>query len=217
MHMAAGTSLASMIFTMLAALYSNQQRGLVLWKVAAKLTPGIMLGSILGAFLAGLLSSRALEVCFGIFLLIVVARMLFFSSQPSQHGLPGPLGFGIASVIIGIQSGLLGVGGAFITIPFLTYCNVSIRQAAGTSVALALPITLIGTLIYSVMGSHTMGLPAWTTGYVYWPAAIVVACFGMLFVKLGSFLSGRLPTHIIEKIFALLLLVMAVRLLLSAY
>jgi uncharacterized membrane protein YfcA len=91
------------------------------------------------------------------------------------------------------------------------------RQAAGTSVALGLPVTLIGTLIYSVMGSHAAGLPAWSTGYVYWPAAIVVACFGMMFVKLGSYLSGRLPTHIVEKIFVLLLFIMAVRLLVSAY
>ncbi len=213
MHAASATSLSAMIFTSSVSAYSHYKREAVLWPVVKKLLPGIVTGTILGMLLASLLSTAVLKIIFGIFLLFIAFRMFVsFKPKPSRE-LPGPLGsFGVAS-LIGGKSGLLGVGGGALMVPFFTYCNISIREAAGTSAACGFPIALVGTLSAIATGWHHDPGDFYTFGYVYWPATLAVALFSMVFVFLGAKLSKIMPVTIIRKIFACVLVLAALDLL----
>ncbi len=213
MHMAAGTSLAAMIFTASASVYSHHKRGAVLWPLFYKMLPGILVGVIAGAILADILSSHILEIIFGIFLIIIAVRMFLLAKPKPTRGLPGPIWLSVISFVVGFKSGLMGIGGGALIVPILTYCNVPMRQASGTSAICGLPIAIVGTIAFLFTGLDAHNLPQWSTGYIYWPAALAVAIFSVIFVYVGGKLALRLPVNTLKRIFAVILAVMAIKLL----
>jgi uncharacterized protein len=214
MHLAAGTSLAVMIFTAARSLLAHLKRGAVIWPIYKKLLPGVILGAVGGALLAYRLHSRILMIVFAVFVLLMALRMFFIKSLSfDQHRLPGPLGMTFAGLTIGGKSGLLGLGGGAITIPFLTYCEVSMRQAVAVSVAISLTIGVIGTLMFIITGSFSALAPSKTFGYIYWPAVLVVMMGSLLFSPIGVRLSHSLPTAILKQFFAIFLFVVGIRML----
>ena len=66
--------------------------------------------------------------------------------------MPGLLGQSAVGGGIGLLSGLVGAGGAFMSVPFMTWCNVPMRQAVATSAALGFPIALASTVGYLISG-----------------------------------------------------------------
>ncbi|CAN5316716.1 sulfite exporter TauE/SafE family protein [soil metagenome] len=212
MHMAAGTSLAAVCITSLFSTYSHNRRHNILWHLVGKLTPGIILGTIIGGLLASTLSSQILVYLFASFLLIIALYMLIYSEANSHWQLPTNLILFFITLAIGIISGLLGVGGGVIIAPLLIVFNIPTRIAAGTSAACGISITLVGTLVYLVIGFvHTGCISLLHCGYIYWPAAVTISVASILFIPLGAFLSNYLPVVAIKKIFILLLIVTAIK------
>src|SRR5512133_3913129 len=76
LHLALGTSLASILFTSIASLRAHHLKGAVDWKVFRGVTPGILLGTLLGSWLAAQLSTRFLRGFFVGFLYYVALQML---------------------------------------------------------------------------------------------------------------------------------------------
>jgi len=212
MHTASATSLAAMVFTASMSTYSHNKREAVLWSIFRRLLPGIIIGTVLGMFLASTLSTEVLKIIFAIFLLLIAIRMFLNYKPKVARGLPGSLSkFGIA-MAIGGKSGLLGVGGGALMVPFLIHCNIPIRKAAGTSAACGLPIAIAGTLSAIITGWHVDPGELYTFGYVFWPAALIIAIFSMSFVFLGAKLSHVLPVNTIRRVFAVVLLLAAINL-----
>jgi len=139
---------------------------------------------------------------------------LEFSASPHRH-LPGPLGTGIAGVVIGTISSIIGIGGGTLTVPFLSWCNVEMRRAVATSAACGLPIALAGAIAYMVTGWNHDALPAASSGYLHWPAFLGIAVTSMLFAPLGARLAHSLPVRTLKRFFALLLLGLGLRMLLA--
>ena len=213
MHIAAGTSLSVMIFTTFSSWYGHTKRGVKVWYIYRKLAVGIIVGTFFGAILGHFLHSDILEILFAIFIFIVALRMLFVLKTKASRTLPGRLGmFGMA-LIIGGKSGLLGLGGGIITIPFLTYCNVPVRNTIAVSVACSFTIALIGTISYILTGQHMPNLPAWTLGYIYLPAFLGIVLTGPLCAQLGAYFSHKIPKQILTRILGGVLLVIAIRML----
>jgi uncharacterized protein len=124
--------------------------------------------------------------------------------RPSRT-LPGPLAtFGVGSVIGGL-SALVGAGGAFVSVPFMTWCNVKIHDAVGTSAALGFPIALAGTIDYIWAGRALPDMPAGSVGYLYLPGLVVISLASVLMAPLGARTAHRLPMAPMRKLFALLL------------
>lgn len=212
MHMAAGTSLAAVSVTTLFSTYSHNRRHNVLWPLFLKLTPGIILGTIVGGILAYGISTQTLVYIFASFLLLIALYMLIYPEPNSQWQLPSNLVLFFITLAIGITSGLLGLGGGIVIAPLLIVFNIPARAAAGTSAACGIPITIIGSMVYLTMGYFDSGcLSPLQCGYIYWPAAIAVAIAGIAFIPLGAFLSQHLPIIAIKKIFILLLIITAIR------
>jgi uncharacterized membrane protein YfcA len=213
MHLAVGTSLATIIFTSLSSIAAHHKRGAVEWSTFWALTPGIVIGALLGAVIARAIPTLSLRTLFGLFELCVAVQMAL-SLKPAPHrGLPGKLGMGSAGAVIGSLSALVGVGGGTLTVPFLLWCNVTIQRAIATSAACGLPIAVAGATGFVISGWGHSQLPAWSSGYLYWPALLGVVAASVLFAPLGARLAHSLPTAVLKRLFALLLLGLALRML----
>lgn len=211
-HLAVGTSLATIIGTGAASARAHHRRGAVRWDLFRHLAPGIVLGAWLGAALAGLLPELWLKRIFAVFLVYVGMRMLLVRGVPAARALPGRLGLGLTGGAIGALSALVGIGGGTMTVPFLTRSGLDLRRAVATSAACGLPIAVAGAIGFVVIGWGREGLPVGATGFVYWPAVLVVLLASIPAAPLGARLAHGLPLAMLRRLFALLLLAVALRL-----
>ena len=101
------------------------------------------------------------------------------------------------------------------SVPFLTWCNVHIRQAVATSAAIGLPIALAGAAGFMITGWGSEGRPPWSVGYVNLPAFTGIVIASTLFAPLGARLAHTIPPRLLRRIFAVLLFVLGTRILLS--
>jgi uncharacterized membrane protein YfcA len=194
---------------------AHHRRGAVRWDIFRQLTPGIVVGAFAGAVIADALPTVALRIFFGCFELAVAAH-LWFNRAPAPHrALPGAAGMSAAGGVIGAVSSIIGIGGGTLTVPFLTWCNVHLRQAVATSSACGLPIAVAGAIAFVVTGWGTPQLPPGAAGYVYGPAFAGIALASVLTAPLGARLAHRLPVASLRKYFALFLAALGVRMLIG--
>ena len=215
MHLAIGTSLATIVVTSISSVRAHHRRGAVLWPIFWRLTPGIVVGAWLGAAIADALPSAVLSKVFAVFVLTVAAQMGFGAKPAPHRELPGTTGMLTAGGVIGAVSAIVGIGGGSLTVPFLTWCNTAIRQAVATSSACGLPIALAGALGFVVTGLNATGRPDWSLGYVYGPALVGITLTSMLSAPLGAKLAHTLPTEMLKKVFAAFLTLVGVKMLLG--
>jgi uncharacterized protein len=204
-RMAIATSLATIAFTALSSMRAHARRGAVLWHVVWGLAPGIVAGSLIGPQLVAGMSSAALSAAFAVFASSSAVQMLLSRKPKVVRELPGRAGLFGAGATIGVVSSMVGAGGAFLSVPFMTWCNVRIHNAVATSAALGFPIALAGTVGYIAAGARQEGLPAYTLGYIYLPALAGIVVASMLVAPLGATLAHRWPVLKLRRAFALLL------------
>ena len=215
MHIALGTSLASIIFTSISSCFAHHRRGAVHWDIVLRITPGIIVGTLLGAYIASLMSTNLLKGFFGIFLYYVAIQLLLDKQPKPTRELPGHAGmFGVGN-IVGIVSSLMGIGGGSLTVPFMVWCNITVHHAIGTSAAIGFPIAVAGTVGYILTGLNVSGLASYSIGYVYLPTLLGVVSASMLTAPLGVRLAHWLPVAKLKRIFAVLLLLVGTKMLIS--
>ena len=216
MHVSIGTSLATIVVTSLSSIRAHQQRGAIDWSVFRQITPGIILGALLGSVVADAIPGAELRIAFAIFMYLVATQMMIAGTPAPHRKLPHTPGMLGAGVVIGTISALMGVGGGSMSVPFMTWCNVHIRQAVATSAAIGLPIALAGTVGFIFTGWGREALPAWSLGYVNLPAFTGIVIASILFAPLGARLAHTIPPKLLKRIFAVLLYVLATRILLTS-
>ncbi len=215
MHLAVGTSLATIVFTSIASIRAHHKRGAVLWRLFIQLTPGIVVGALLGAAVAGLLPGAELRMVFGIYAITVALQMGLDLKPSPNRQLPGFLGMGLVGTLIGTVSAVVGIGGGSMTVPFLAWCNVEVRKAVATSAACGLPIAVAGAAGFVVSGWQVADLPEYSSGYLYWPALVGITAASTLFAGFGAKLAHSLPARTLKRVFAVFLLGIGLHLLLS--
>jgi len=215
MHLAVGTSLATIVFTSISSVRAHHRRGAVQWVAVWQLLPGIVFGVFLGALLAEQLPTPALRTVFGIFELLVAAQMAFSLLPEAHRALPGRVGMGAAGTVIGGVSAIVGIGGGTLTVPFLLWCGVAMRQAVATSAACGLPIAVAGAVAFVWTGSGNTALPPQAVGYVYLPALLGVAVSSILFAPAGAWLAHSLPITVLKRFFAVFLALLGGKMLLG--
>ena len=140
-------------------------------------------------------------------------QMLLDLKPKAVRTLPGRVAtFGMGS-LIGVVSALVGAGGAFISVPFMAWCNVKIHDAVGTSAALGFPIAVAGTVGYVWAGRDLPALPG-ALGYLYLPGLVIISVASMAMAPLGARTAHRMDARPLRKSFALVLYVLAAYLLL---
>lgn len=214
-HLALGSSMASIILTSIASLRAHHAKGAVIWSVVKKMSPGVVLGAFLGTFLAAYLSTQYLAIFFAVFMGYVAVQM-FVNKQPTPcRRLPGILGMSAASTGIGIVSALVAIGGGSLTVPFLAWSNINIKTAIGTSAAIGFPIAVAGALGYLINGWSLTIDEQYTVGFVYVPAVAAISVLSYFTAPLGARLAHRLPVALLKKIFSILLVALSVKMLIS--
>ncbi|MFP5393595.1 MAG: sulfite exporter TauE/SafE family protein [Gammaproteobacteria bacterium] len=208
-HMAIATSLGTILFTSLSSVRAHHAHGAVLWRVVRLLAPGILVGSWIGPWIAKQMNTSVLALVFAVFVAFSATQMLLNKRPSAARDLPAGPGMALAGGVIGVVAGLVGAGGGFISVPFMTWCNVKIHNAVATSAALGFPIALAGTLSNVYYGWGEAGLPAWSLGYIYLPALAVIALASVTMAPVGARVAHRMPVQKLKRIFAFVLYALA--------
>ncbi|WP_422132656.1 sulfite exporter TauE/SafE family protein [Endozoicomonas sp. ALD040] len=214
-HLAVGTSLATIVVTSVSSIRTHNAKGAVQWPVFSVLALGILLGSWLGVYTAIQMSGSMLQKLIGAFALAVAAKMWFGFKLSESSKVPARPILVAAGGVIGWASSMFGIGGGSLSVPFLRKCNLSMTDAVGTSAACGLPIALVGTAANMFLGWENELLPTMSTGYVYWPAFLGIVLTSMLFARFGAQLAHKLPSEKLQKLFALLLVIVGFKFLFS--
>lgn len=226
MHLALGTSLATIIVTSISSLMAHNKKGAVMWPVFKNLAPGLALGCFLGAGIAGQISGLYLQLIVGVFLLWVAYKMFFAGKKPvTSHAnnssgandvssanyanpvLPSKPKQLAAGGVIGIASAIFGIGGGSLTVPYLTRYNVVMQKAVGTSAACGLPIAIAGALGFMFFGMQQQVDVPNTIGFVHIYAFLGISIMSFFTAKLGAKVAHILSPELLKKCFAILLTV----------
>lgn len=212
---AVATSLCTIIFTSVSAAHAQIKRKAVDWTIFKLWAPTVVVGSFLSGFIAARLPAIVLEIGIALFLLVISLIMLSRWLPDPARTLPGKGGTTGLGLFSGVLSGLAGIGGGNVMVPLMVFFNVPMQRAVATSSALGFPLAVVGTLGYVISG-WGMNIMPWSMGYVYLPAAGLIAIFTVLLAPLGVTLSHRIPAPTLKRCFGGLLLLVAGRMLFNA-
>jgi uncharacterized membrane protein YfcA len=208
--MAIATSMATIVFTSLSSLRAHHRRGAIRWDLVKGLAPGIVLGAgIASVGVFAILKGSALALVFALFVGFSATQMFLDKKPAPTRSVPGPTGLVGAGSVIGFLSGLVGAGGGFVSVPFMTWCNVPIHNAVATSAALGFPIALANAMGYIAGGSGVAHLPPYSLGYIWLPALVVIASCSILTAPLGAAAAHKLPVKRLKRVFASVLYLLA--------
>ena len=204
--MAIATSMATILFTSLSSVRAHHRRGAVRWDLVKSLAPGIVLGGAIASMgVFAVLKGSWLALFFAAFVSFSATQMFLDKKPAPTRQVPGPGGLLGAGGVIGFLSGLVGAGGGFVSVPFMTWCNVAIHNAVATSAALGFPIALANVVGYVISGQGVQHLPAYSFGYIWLPALGVIAVCSVLTAPLGARAAHSLPVKQLKRAFASIL------------
>lgn len=218
-HVAVGTALATIILTSISSMSAHHKRGGVRWDIFKNMAKGLVLGSLVGAYVATLINGNALQAIIGVGACLMAVKMLFF---PNKEDLNKPLPKDYAQmgagVVIGGMSAIFGIGGGSLTVPYLSHNGVPMKQAVGTSSACGLPIAVAGALGFMWFGRTAVSEfdVSGTWGFVHIGAFVVISVASFIMAKVGAKLAHVLPAQTLKRAFGCLLLVVGVQLVYKA-
>jgi len=208
--MAIATSMATIMFTSISSVRAHHKRGAVRWDIVKRLAPGIVLGSLVAsAGVFAVLKGSWLALFFAAFVGFSATQMFLDKKPAPTRTLPRTGGLLGAGGVIGFLSGLVGAGGGFVSVPFMTWCNVAIHNAVATSAALGFPIAVANVAGYVLAGTQLQGLPSGSLGYIFLPALAVIASASVLTAPLGAKAAHALPVKQLKRAFACVLYLLA--------
>ncbi|AQS37602.1 putative permease [Shewanella psychrophila] len=212
-HVAIATSLAAIILTSLSSARAHHKQGNIPWPLLKSVLPGLILGSLSAGFISSLFSADLLQTSFAVFVICMAVQMIFpYGFSKADKPMPSTSILFAVSTVIAIIAALMGIGGGVLLIPFLSWCGLQMKSAIGFSSASGVFIALFGSASYVISGWNVSDLPEWTLGYVYLPALLGIVMTSVLIAPLGVKAASIWPTKVLKRIFALLLVVVGVKL-----
>jgi uncharacterized protein len=213
LHLALGTAMAGVVFTASSSVREHHRLGGVDWSIVRRLGPAMAVGTLLSSAASGWLPQRALALAFTVIVYGGATQIWLGRKPQAARGLPGPAGLWGVGLLIGAVSGLVSAGGTFLSMPFMLWCGVPLRTAIGTGAALGLPVAVLGTLGFIWSGWNADALPPWSLGFVYLPALAAVVLASITTAPIGARAAHRVPQTTLRRILALVLYVLATRML----
>ena len=215
MRVAIATSLGTIVFTSLSSAYSHHRRGAVQWRVVWRLGLGLALGAFCASYAVDVMPALALKFIFVVYALLVAYQLYTgFEAMPSRVLPSSGRMFGLGGLFGGV-SGLVGIGGGTLVVPFLVWCNLGIRQAVATSSACGFFIAVASVIGFVFFVQPEADLPEGSLGYLYLPALFVIGAVSVMCAPLGASWAHRVPADKLKQYFSFALLMMAGLLLVS--
>lgn len=224
-HICIGTSLATIIVTSISSLRTHNSRGAVIWNIWKRMAPGLIIGSLIGAGIASVIHGKPLQAIIGVGVFLAGIKMLFMKNKSLEENdlskLPSPNGQTALGGLIGFISAIFGIGGGTLTVPFLSNYGLKIQNAVGTSAACGLPIASAGVIGFLVFGqfvddSVKEALPNGIIGFVHIYAFIALSSTSFFTARIGAKIAHKLPAATLKKAFAVLMLIVGVKLVLNS-
>ena len=210
-HMAIATGMATILFTTTSAIWAHHKHGSIDWKLVAALSPGLVIGSLIGGSeIFEALNTSWLSLFFAIFIVYSSIQMILNKKPSAGRELPGSLGLFSFGAFAGSLASLVGAGGAFITVPFMLWCNVKPHTAMATSSGLGFPIAAAATIGYMYGSWNHPNLPSGSLGFVYVPAVACIVAISIFTAPLGAKMARKLNVAQLKRIFGVMLLILAV-------
>ncbi|MEM8843811.1 MAG: sulfite exporter TauE/SafE family protein [Pseudomonadota bacterium] len=214
-HVALGTSMASIIGTSLSSLFAHHKRQSVIWPIVKSIAPGVILGSLLATYFVAHVSSKVLAIFFTCFISYVAVQMfLNFQPAPSRQ-IPGKVPIFFAGSGIGLISAIVAIGGGTLTVPFLAWHNIPLKKAIGTSAAVGFPIAVSGTIGYVINGWDVSDKQSYLYGFIYLPAVLLISLASYFTAPIGARWAHNLSVPTLKKVFALFLVLISIKMLWS--
>jgi len=214
-HLALGTAMASIVFTSASSVREHWRLGGVDLAIVRQMAPGMVTGSLLSTLAAGWIAQRHLALAFAVIVYAGATQMILNRKPAAARPLPAAAPLFGAGLVIGTICGLVSAGGAFLTVPFMLWCGVPLRTAIGTAALLGIPVAVVGMVGYLVSGWSIPQLPAWSAGFIFLPALLGLVSGSVVTAPFGARLAHRLPVLALKRIFALLLYLLATKMLLT--
>ena len=209
-HMAIATGMATILFTTSSAIWAHHKHGSIDWKLVASLSPGMIFGGLIGGSeLFEALKTSWLSLFFAIFIVYTSIQMLLNKKPAGGRSLPGAIGLFSFGAFAGALASLVGAGGAFITVPFMLWCNVKPHTAMATSSGLGLPIALAATLGYMYGSWGNPNLPTGSMGFVYLPAVACIVIVSIFTAPFGAKMARKLDVAQLKRVFGVVLFFLA--------
>ncbi len=213
MHVAVATSLATIIPTSISSARAHYRRGAVDLDIVRRWAAYVLIGALLGAWIASALDSRALAVVFATVSLFVAIRMVFFpGTKQLTQSVPRTPWIIPIPVSIGVISTMMGIGGGVLSVMTLRLFNEQIHRAVGTAALFGLVISLPGTVGFMVTGIGDARVPAGTLGYVSLLGFAFIAPATVLFAPLGARIAHAFSARQLSMAFGGFLIIASARL-----
>lgn len=214
MHLAVGTSLATIIPTSIRSARAHFQRGAVDGQLLRQWGPAMFAGAVVGAWLATLADFRVLTSVFAGVALVVSLHMAF--GRPEwrlAHAPPTGAPAVPLAAVIGTVSAMMGIGGGTLSVPVLSLCGFPIHRAVGTAAAFGMIIAIPAVIGFVIGGIGAPGLPPLSAGYVNVLGFAIIVPMTIVAAPYGARLAHSLSQPRLRQAFALFLGVTAVRML----
>jgi len=206
MHLAVGTSLASIIPTSISAVRSHLLRDAVDVPLLRRWAPAVVVGVLCGAGAAGAVQGAVLTGVFGTVALLVALYMTFVPDTVRlRDSLPALAVQAVIAAVIGAFSSMMGIGGGTLTVPSLVLCNYPIRRAVATSSAIGMIIAVPGAIGFMVAGAGMPGLPPLSVGYVSLLGLVLIVPTAMITAPVGARLAHSVNPRLLRRAFAVFL------------
>jgi len=212
MHLAVGTSLATIIPTSVMSARAHYRRGGIDVDLLKSWGPAIFVGVLAGTVLGGNVRGEVLTAVFAVIALLVAANMAFreegmIVAETLPKG-PARVGMGLG---VGVFSVMMGIGGGTLTVPLLTAFNYPIRRAVGTASAIGFIIGVPGAIGFVVAGMGAANLPPLSLGYANLIGFALIVPATMMMAPIGARIAHTIKPRTLRLAFAFFLLVTSVR------
>lgn len=215
-HAAIATAMATIVFTSLSSMRAHHAHGAIRWDIVRLMVPGLLIGGLLsGGAVFAYINGLVLAIIFAAFVVYSALKMFRNTPPPAANTLPKPWVVTAFGGVVGFVSGLLGAGGGFLSVPFMVRANIPMPKAIATSAALGFFIAVANGIGYIWSGAQYTSADLKMIGYIYWPALLILTALSMVTAPFGAKLAHRLPVKTLKRIFASMLLVLAIQMLIE--
>ncbi|CCQ10732.1 Protein of unknown function DUF81, type 2 [Pseudoalteromonas luteoviolacea B = ATCC 29581] len=216
MLVAIATSLATILFTSTSSALAHHKNDNIPWHVAPWIMGGVAVGALGSGFMAAFLPADIVRLVFGASVLLIAYRMLFAKVKLDEviHA-PNRWLLSTITALMGALSAMIGIGGGALIVPLLTYFSIDMKKAIGCASACGIVIALFGSIGYISSGWHAFELESGFIGFIYLPALFGVVSTSWFIAPIGAKATQHLPVRTIKRVFAALLVIIALRMLMS--
>ena len=219
-HLALGTSMTTIVATSCSSMLAHRRNKNVDWSAVKIMAPMIIVAAFTTTFFVNYVNTLSLSVLFTAFMAFVSYKM-FIGSKPVNDKASSNRPVTLAPAAgIGILSTLVAIGGGSLSVPYLVSRGFNIKKAIGSSAAIGFPLAIAGSLGYLLNGDASVFNSASLSGiigFVHIPSVIILSICGFITAPLGANMAQKLPISVLKKLFAILLMMLSIKMLLTLW